>query len=86
MPFMEQEPILDDGQVLCVLDDSGDSRMQWNKNDPEQVAKARARFDELRKKGYLGYKVDKSGGIGEVLQAFDVNAERIIMHSQMVGG
>jgi len=84
--IMEQEPILDEGQVLCVLDESGDTRMQWDKNDPVQVAKAEARFNELKAKGYLGYSVNKKGDMGEVLSAFDPKAERIIMHTQMVGG
>jgi len=72
--------------TLCILDESGDSRIQWDRNDPAQVAAARARFDELKAKRYLAYKVDASGGQGEVLHAFDPDAERIILHSQMVGG
>lgn len=84
--LMEAEPILEEGSVLCILDDSGDSRMQWDKNDPTQVAKAEARFNELKAKGYLAYSVNKKGDKGEVLQAFDAAAERIIMHSALVGG
>jgi hypothetical protein len=72
--------------TLAVLDKSGDSRMQWNPNSPEEVAKARARFDEFRNKGYLAYKVSPSGGQGEVISAFDEAAARIILHSPMVGG
>lgn len=71
---------------LCVLDESGDSRMQWTKSDPQQVAAAKARFDELKSKGYLAYKVDKSGQRGEVIDRFDAKAERIILHSRMIGG
>lgn len=71
---------------LCVLDESGDSRMQWDKNDPQQVAAAEARFNELRAKRYLAYKVDAKGGQGEVIDKFDPDAERIIMHQPMVGG
>lgn len=71
---------------LCVLDDTGDSRIQWDPASPEEVAKAQLRFDELKRKGYLAYKVNKRGDRGEVLQAFDPAAERIILHSPMVGG
>ena len=84
--LMEQEPFLDEGQVLCILDETGDSRFQWDKNDPEQVAKAQAKFDEMKKKGYLAYSVNKKGDRGDVINTFDPNAERIIMHSQLVGG
>lgn len=83
---MESTPILDESQVLCVLDDTGDSRFQWNKDDPEQVSKAELKFKEMKAKGYLAYSVNKKGDKGEVLQAFDPKAERIIMHSPMVGG
>ena len=85
---METEPlVVEEGHgVLCLLDESGDSRMQWDKNDPAQVAKAEARFKELKAKGYMGYRVNKKGDMGEVLAAFDPSAERIIMHSPLVGG
>lgn len=72
--------------TLNILDESGDSRIQWDRNDPQQVAAARARFDELRAQRYLAYKVNADGGQGEVITQFDPDAERIILHRQMVGG
>lgn len=72
--------------TLNILDESGDSRIQWDRNDPQQVAAAQAKFDELRAKHYLAYKVDASGGQGEVIDKFDLDAERIILHAQMIGG
>jgi hypothetical protein len=71
---------------LCILDDSGDSRIQWDRNSSEQVKAAQARFDELKAKRYLAYKVDAKGGQGEVIDKFDPSAERIILHQQMIGG
>jgi hypothetical protein len=78
----EAEPI----GHLIVLDESGDSRLQWDRTNPEQIAAARARFDDLKAKRYLAYKVDAAGKRGEVIDKFDPAAERIILHSQMVGG
>jgi len=72
--------------ILCILDSSGDSRIQWNQSNPEEVAKAQLRFDELRKQGYLAYKVNKKGDKGEVIDVFDPSAERILLHSAMIGG
>lgn len=72
--------------MLCAMDDTGDTRVQWDKSDPAQVAKARARFEELKKKGYMAYSVTSKGDQGSVLADFDQNAERIIMHAQMIGG
>jgi hypothetical protein len=71
---------------LCILDESGDSRIQWDKTNPEQVKAAQERFDELRGQHYLAYKVDASGKQGEVIDRFDPDAERIILHAPMVGG
>jgi hypothetical protein len=79
-------PVAEPFGHLIILDETGDSRIQWDPNDPEQVAAARARFDELKAKRYLAYKVDKNGNKGEVISKFDPNAERIILHSQMIGG
>lgn len=73
--------------MLCVMDESGDTRMQWNRNNPAEVAKAEVRFKELKAKGFLAYKVNKKGGaMDEVIHAFDPDAERIIMHSALIGG
>jgi hypothetical protein len=75
-----------DYNQLCVMDDSGDSRIQWDQSNQEEVAKAEARFNELKKKGFMAYSVNKKGDKGTVLNSFDPTAERIIMHSQMIGG
>lgn len=71
---------------LCVMDRTGDTRMQWDPADPAQVGKARARFDELKKKGYAAYTVNAKGNKGTVIDNFDPGAERIIMTLPMVGG
>ena len=72
--------------VLCCMDETGDTRMQWDKSNPAEVAKAETRFNELRKKGYMAYTVNSKGDQGTVIDKFDPSAERIIMHSQMIGG
>jgi hypothetical protein len=81
-----RDAIIEAVSTLCVLDETGDSRIQWDRNNPQQIAAARARFDELKAKRYLAYKVDAKGGQGEVIQTFDPNAERIILHAPMIGG
>jgi len=78
--------LLEEIGILNIIDDSGDSRMQWDRNNPEQVVAARTRFDELRAQHYLAYRVDASGKQGEVIDKFDPKAERIILHQRMVGG
>jgi len=84
--LMETEVFPETGSVLCVLDESGDSRFMWDKDDPAQIAKAQAKFNEMKGKGYVAYRVNKKGGMGEVIAAFDPNDERVIMHRALVGG
>jgi hypothetical protein len=72
--------------TLFKLDDTGDTRLQWNLKNPEEVEAARTRFNELKKQGYTAYTVDKSGDSGEVIHTFDPKAERIIFRPHMIGG
>jgi hypothetical protein len=71
---------------LNVLDKSGDVRVQWDRSNPEEIAKAQATFKQYRAEGYLAYKVNKKGDAGEVITDFDTTAERIILAPQMKGG
>jgi hypothetical protein len=71
---------------MAILDQSGDTRLQWDKDDPDSVASAEARFNELKAKRFLAYTVNKKGTQGEVIQKFDPNAERIILTPPPVGG
>jgi hypothetical protein len=73
--------------VLLIPDKTGHERLQWDKDNPEQVEAARKRFNELKAKRGLMYRVDKKGEQGEVIHDFDPNAERIwIDASRVVGG
>jgi hypothetical protein len=71
---------------MAVLDRTGDSRLQWKKTDPDEIAAALARFNELKGKGYAAFKVDDTGRKGEQITAFDSTAERLILIPPMVGG
>lgn len=73
--------------VLVVPDRTGDHKIMWSKDDPNSVEVAKKSFEELKKKGYLIYKVSgKEGARGEQMQEFDPNAERLIAIPQMQGG
>lgn len=71
---------------LCVMDRTGDTRMIWSSQNPDEVDAAKATFDKLKKKGYLAYTVTEDGEKGEVIRNFDKHAEKIIMAPQLVGG
>jgi hypothetical protein len=71
---------------LCVLDRTGDTKLIWDSAQEDEVDAARRTFDDLKKKGYAAYSVNKKGDKGEVMKKFDADAERIIMAPALVGG
>lgn len=72
--------------TLHVLDATGDTRVEWNPNNPDEVALARKAFQNAKDKRYLIYRVEPGGTRGELLREFDPSAERIICAPQTVGG
>lgn len=82
----QMETAIEEASELCILDATGDTRLQWSKGNNDEVAFAKKRFAELKADGYLLYKVDKKGKQGEVISAFDPAAERIIAVPRMIGG
>ena len=90
--MITEEQILDtqlapgQGMLRCI-DETGDTKVLWNRSNPDEVEAARETFNRLKKKGYLAYNVvGKEGAKGEVLAEFDPTAERLIMAPRMVGG
>ena len=71
---------------MAIMDTTGDSKQIWDPNVPEEVAIARESFDNLKKKGYIGYTVNEDGDKGEVIHSFDPNAGKVIMAPRMVAG
>jgi len=73
--------------MMCVLNQEGDTKIIWNRDNNDEIAAARATFDSLKTKGYAAYSVKgKDGEKGEVIHKFDPNAERLIMAPAMKGG
>lgn len=72
--------------MLCVLDQTGDSRVIFDPNDPDEVSAAKAQFEDLKGKGFVAYQVKKDGEPGEVMRKFDPKAGKIIMAKATVGG
>lgn len=87
---------------LVILSSNGDDRLDWNVNDSSSVSKARAKFQELKKAGYLLFKLvsrvadrianalvdpaDVRCKQGEQLHEFEPEAEVIIATPPFIGG
>ena len=68
------------GQLMgqfTFLCESGDDSFCWDKDDPEQVEEAKAKFKKWTGKGYKIFKVEKKKQIP--MKVFDPNAEEILV-------
>lgn len=72
--------------TLHLLDRTGDTRIEWDPNNPDEVAMARKAFKTAKDKKMLIYKTRADGSRAEQLREFDPTAERIIATPQTVGG
>lgn len=72
--------------LLSYMDQTGDTKVRWNKNKPAEVAAAKASFDLLKKEGYAAFKLSSDDSPGEQIREFDPDAERIVMSPQYAGG
>lgn len=72
--------------TLHVMDRTGDTKVMWSVDNPDEVQVAKDTFDKLKAKGYLAYTVTRDGEKGEVIRKFDKTAGRIILSPQLVGG
>lgn len=79
---------LEPGQsLIAILDDTGDTKIIWDRNNPTEAAIASEAFRTAKAKGFMAYRVTgKDGAKGEVLAEFDSTAERIILTPPMRGG
>ena len=72
--------------VIEAMDQTGDTKTIWDKDNPDEVENARATFDRLKDSGHVAYSVDKEGEPDSIIHEFDPDAERLIMRPPMVGG
>lgn len=73
--------------ALHVMDPKqGDLKVIWDSENEDEVKLAENQFDEAKKKGFLAFKVKKSGNKGEQIEKFDPDSEKIIMTPPIAGG
>ena len=66
--------------VLAVMDQTGDKRIKWDKDNPASVEKARRKFDNLKFDGYAFFRADSQ------ISEFDPDAGEILAVPPMQGG
>lgn len=72
---------------IAIMGRDGDTKLIWDRRNPDEVDNARRTFTDLRAKGYLAFSVKgEQGEKGSQLATFDPEAERMIMVPPMRGG
>lgn len=73
---------------LEIMGVEGDTKVLWDKNNPEEVESAKRQFDFLvKQKKYAAFHVEgDKGDKGAQMREFDPKAERIIFVPPMAGG
>ena len=71
---------------LRIIDNTGDTKLIWNKENEDEVENAERTFDDLKAKGFGAYAVKESGKKGSIIYSFDPDAEKIIMAPPLRGG
>lgn len=73
--------------TMRVIDRTGDTKTTWDKDNPDEVAAARATFDQLvGEKKFLAFSVDAGGETGAQIREFDPEAGMMILQPPMAGG
>ena len=58
--------------VMRILCEKGDERLVWDKENGKEAKEAKAKFEELLKKGYTAFSVDFKGKKNRKIEEFDV--------------
>lgn len=72
--------------LMEVLGSTGHLEFAWDKHDLESVRAIGDRFAELKKKGFIAFKMNEDGSKGEQVDAFDPEAGRYLLSPPLRGG
>lgn len=71
---------------LKVLNGNEEEKFFWNPSSPEEVRKAREKFADYLKQGFIACKITGGGSSGIQITEFDQEAEEIFMLGLADGG
>lgn len=88
MTLVSEANRTEDGErgVLVVLDQTGDTRHTWDRNNADEVGVMRDLFNRLVKKGYVAWSVTSKGDKDRKVTEFDPAAEKVIFAPALQGG
>lgn len=72
---------------MAVMNREGDTKVEWDRSNANEVEAARRSFDDLvGQKRYAAFKMGPGAKRGEQIRTFDPDAERIVLVPPMRGG
>ena len=71
---------------LKVLQDNEEERLFWNPREVEETARAREKFTQYQRQGFMACKITGNGQAGVQINEFDPEAEEIFMLGLVDGG
>lgn len=71
---------------LKVLQGNEEEKYFWHPENPEEVRRAREKFLEYQRQGFLACKIQGTGEAGIQISEFDDDAEEIFMLGLVDGG
>jgi len=70
--------------VLRILDDTGDTQLDYDPDDASAVRHVEERFEELMRRNFVAFDVTTQPG--RIMRSFDPEAKEIIISHQFSGG
>lgn len=88
MDEIENQELKPGQSVMAIMDETGDTKIFWNRDNKDEVENAREQFDRMLEKGYTAFRLagKNNDEQGAVLKKFDPRAERIVFSPPMQGG
>lgn len=72
--------------IMKIIDQTGDTQVAWEVDNAVQAAEAQKQFEQLIRRGGMAYQFQPGETVGEVVQTFDLEAERIVVRPRVIGG
>ncbi len=72
--------------LQIVMDRNGDTRHEFDAQDPVALAEAERRFEQLLKRGYRAVALDGEGDRGQLIRTFDPKRQKTLFIPQLVSG
>lgn len=68
--------------LMRVMDETGDRRIIWDRNDRRQILEVKKEFEESIARGYKAYVCRMNGSKGRRMDTFDALMEELIISSE----